>query len=376
MNKPLALALAAALALSFGTADAQVRVSGFGQVVAGKTTGSGTNYPGTGFDDDLDFREGSLFAVQVSADLNERVSATGQILARGSESFDAELAWAYATFKLDGGWSIQAGRQRTPFFRYSDFLDVGYAYPWIAPPRAVYNLPFNNADAVAINWSTAFGSWFSQAKLMYGSFDGDIGGDNQGQLDDLMGLAWDLNYNDWLSLRAAYFTADVSLQVDSLDTLTATLAQFGLPNTARLVDSDKDSGIFKNVGFEIDRGTWLVSGEWTETRVKDSIQPINQNHYISGALRLGKFTPHLTWGQRKADPKSQILASLPQAHPLFPTVAGAVNSQALDDTYTGIGLRWDFASNVAFKADYTRYRSDIPSRNDANLIAVGVAFTF
>lgn len=374
MSKPLALAVSAALMFAASSADAQVRVSGFGQVVAGTTTDAGTTLGG--YDDDLDFKQDSLFAVQVSTDLNDRVSAVGQIVARGEDDFDADFAWAYVGIKLNDELSLTLGRQRTAFFRYSDFLDVGYAYPWISPQRAVYNLSFNNADGASLAWNRALGSWFSQAKLFYGQFDGDIGGSDKGQLDQFTGASWDMNYDGWLSLRAAYFQADLSLQLSSLDPLLGALNQFGLSNAGRLIDADEDSASFKNFGFEIDRGSWLLVGEWTQTRAKNTVLPINDNVYIAAAYRAGAFTPYISWGQRDADAKLDILGSVPRQHPLYATVAGAVASQALDDTYTGLGLRWDFARNVAFKADYTRYNTDIATRRDARLVSAGVVFTF
>lgn len=374
MLKPLVCALGLAL-LFPSLASAEVRVSGFGQVIAGQTTGSNTVFP-NGYDEDLDFERGSLFAVQVSADLNERVSATGQIVAQGSEDFDADFAWAYVGIKLDHGFNLTLGRQRTPLYRYSDFLDVGYAYPWVFAPRAVYNLTFNNADGASLGWNHAFGSWFSQAKVFYGSFDGSLGGQDRGTLDQFTGVSWDLNRDSWLNLRAAYFQADVDLQYEALTPLIGALNQFGLPETARLIAPSEDKGRFKNVGFEIDRNNWLVIGEWVETRVKDSVIPDIDNMYVTAGYRFGNVMPHLTWGMRDGEALTQILDTVPAQHPLFGTVAAVVASQGLDDTYTGVGLRWDFARNVAFKADYVRYRTDIAARQDANLIAAGVVFTY
>lgn len=374
MRTRISLAVCAALLLASATSQAQVRVSGFGQVVAGTTTGTGTQLGG--YDDDLDFRQDSLFAVQVSGELNERVTATGQIVARGDDDFDADFAWAYVAIKLNDDFTLTAGRQRTAFFRYSDFLDVGYAYPWMTPQRAVYNLNFNNADGLSLGWNKAFGSWFSQAKLFYGQFDDDISATDSAKLDEFVGVSWDMNYDGWLSLRAAYFQADVTFDVAALAPLITTLNQVGLANTARLIDTREDKGRFKNIGFELDRNNWLVVGEWTETRAKESAFPINQNAYVSAGYRFGSVTPYATWGMRDGDPRSEILATLPSQHPVFATVAGVVASQALDDTYTGVGVRWDFARNIAFKADYTRYTSDIVSRQDANLVTAGVVFTF
>jgi predicted porin len=374
--KPIVLAVSAALLFTAVDAHAQVRVSGFGQVVAGTATGDADVFPDTEYDDDINFKEDSLFAVQVSADLNERVSATGQIVARGSEDFDADFAWAYVGIKLNDELSLTLGRQRTAFFRYSDFLDVGYAYPWMKPHRAVYNVGIDNAEGASLSWSRAFGSWFSTAKLFYGMYDVSEDSGNSTELKDFMGASWDVNHDGWLSLRGAYYEADLTLNVVAFDPLINGLIASGLNRTAGLIKLEDDKARFKNLGFEVDRNNWLLVGEWTQTRAKNSFLANSENAYVAAGYRFGSVMPYVNWGTQESTPKSGILASLPAQHPLYGSVAGVVASQENDDIYAGLGLRWDFASNIAFKADYTRYTSDVTRLQDSNLLSVGVFFTF
>lgn len=376
MIKPIVLAVSAALLFSAIDAQAQVRISGFGQVVAGTATGDADFFPDTEYDDDINFKEDSLFAVQVSADLNERVSATGQIVARGSDDFDADFAWAYVGIKLNDELSLTLGRQRTAFFRYSDFLDVGYAYPWMTPHRAVYNVNTDNADGASLGWSRAFGSWFSTAKVFYGMFEDSEDNGNSTELKDFMGASWDVNHDGWLSLRGAYYQADLTLGVAAFDPLIGALLASGLDRTAGLIALEDDKARFKNVAVEIDRGNWLVVSEWTQVRAKNSFLANSENAYIAAGYRFGQVMPYVNWGMQDATPKFDILNSISTQHPLYGSVAGVVASQESDDTYSGVGLRWDFASNIAFKADYTRFRSDTSFRDDSNLVSAGVVFTF
>jgi hypothetical protein len=377
----LAVALAAALSLGASAAHAEVRVSGFGQVIAGANTDDDQVFPERFYDDSVDFREESLFAVQVDAELNDRVSATGQVLARGSEDFDAELAWAYANIKLTDTLSMKIGRQRTPLYRYSDFLDVGYAYPWIRPPVAMYNQPWSNNDGISLTHSAYVGDWYSQLQVMYGSFEGDAQFGNavyDGKLEHLAGAAWDVEYNDWLSLRAAYFQADVTISGSSLDGLTATLRSVGQGALADRMDYQRDKGTFLNVGFRIDRANWLAVGEYAEINVRDSVldDVDRRDWYASVGRRFGTVMPHLTYGRRDAGVNAEIASSTPTASPFYPFIAGAAASQQKDEAYTSVGLRWDFASNVAFKADYTKFDSDVAGTADADLVSAGVVFTF
>lgn len=319
--------------------------------------------------------------MQLDADLNDRVTVTGQVLARGHEDFDAELAWAYANIELGSGWSLKAGRQRTPFYRYSDFLDVGYAYPWIRPPVAMYNQPWSNNDGISLTHGGFFGDWYSQLQLVYGHFEGDArfdGVDFDAELEGITGFAWDVEYNEWLSLRTAYLYGDLTVLGTSLDDLAAALRAYGRPELAAELDYNADKGSFANVGFRIDRSDWLLVGEYARTDMEDT--PMEDGDrtdwYLSAARRFGTVTPHVTYGRRDADARTGLMAALPSDHPLYGALAAGASSEQLDESYTSLGVRWDFAANVAFKADWTRYDSDIASHGDADLVSTGVVFTF
>jgi hypothetical protein len=189
-----------------------------------------------------------------------------------------------------------------------------------------------------------------------------------------------MEYKEWLSFRAAYFTAETSLDGTSLDQLSAVLVSSGLSALASRMDYQQDKGEFRNLGFKAERNAWMLVGEYTLLTLADSIVSDKKDWYLSGAWRFGNLQPSITVGHRKADPVSEVYAGIPTTSPLFPTIFGAVQSDAYDDRYYGLGLRWDFASNIAFKADYTRFSSDtdvrFTSRDGAGLISAGLVFTF
>lgn len=381
MKNALATALALALGLGLpAAAQAEVRISGFGQAIGGTTSSDTDTYPGNNYGDDIDFKEESLFAVQISADLNDKVDAVAQVMARGYNDFDAELAWAYANIKMDNGFNLKVGRQRTSFYRYSDFLDVGYAYPWIRTPYAVYNTPWSTLDGLGLTHTAFIGdNWFSQVQVQYGGYEGDArfgGSIYQGELTDFWGASWDLEYNEWLSFRAAYFTASTTVTDSPLDPLIAVLNGNGLGALAGAMDYNEDKGVFTNLGVKAERDDWMLVAEYVTITLEDSIYADQDYWYVSGAYRFGEWQPSITYGAREADAKSGIYAGVPSASPLYPLIVGAVEGQALDETFLSLGVRWDFASNVAFKADWSRYESDIAGTPDSDLLSAGVVFTF
>lgn len=377
MNYKLSLPAAIALGLAAAApAHAEIRLSGFGQVVGGMLTDEDDAFPTLRYDDRADFREESLFALQASANLNETMSATAQVIARGVQDFDAEFAWAYATWQPNDAVSLRVGRQRTPFYKYSDYLEVGYAYPWVRPPGAVYNLGFNNYDGLNLGYSKNLGRWYSQIQLIAGGFEGDssLRSETPIELDNLVGIAWDATYDDWLSLRAAYFRSKVTTEDPALAPLLGGLRQTGFGDVADAIAFDDDTGTFAEVGFEVNRAAWQVIGEYVKVKVEDSLYAEGDEWYVSAGYRIGAWTPNLTYGARDKDAKLDVAAALPNGFPLAAPTRAVLASQAVQADYVGFGVRWDVAKNMALKADYTRYSADPDA--DAGLASAAFVFTF
>ena len=155
--KNLHKALILSSAIFAANSQAEITLNGFASIVGGVTTSSDdTLY---GYDQDIDFSQGSLFAIQASADLGDSLTATVQLLARGENDWDPDFEWAYIAYDASDNLRVLAGRQRVPFYMYSDFLDVSYAYPWITPPEGVYSVAFDTFDGLGAIYSTSMGSF-------------------------------------------------------------------------------------------------------------------------------------------------------------------------------------------------------------------------
>ena len=129
-------ALILSSAMIAGNSQAEIVLNGFASIVGGVTTSKDESL--SGYDDSISFNQDSFFALQASSDLTEGLSVTAQIMARGENEWDPEFEWAYVAYEATDNLRILAGRQRVPFYMFSDFLDVSYAYPWITPTEAVY----------------------------------------------------------------------------------------------------------------------------------------------------------------------------------------------------------------------------------------------
>ena len=119
------------------------------------------------------FNQESLVGVQLKKDFSPTFSATTQIISRANNPNTGSrptIDWAYATWtpEQDSPWTFQAGKMRIPLYYYSDYLYIGYAYPWVRPAPDVYGWPiyaYNGANLSyraqlgKSEWATTVSAW-------------------------------------------------------------------------------------------------------------------------------------------------------------------------------------------------------------------------
>lgn len=379
-----------AIAMAISTAaHADVRINGFANLVGGMTSSDDTLY---GYDDDIDFSQGSLFAIQVSGDINDKMTATAQVLARGENDYDPDFEWAYLSYAATDNVTVTAGRFRLPLFTYSSSLDVGYSYHWLSVPSVVYDVPFNNMDGIKVSVTGLAGDWDYLLDLAYGQFKGEtFGADNVGDNTGLVSLQF--GDGEW-TLRGVYgrtsTTIDLTQSTDAVGLAVgqgfAALESLGFTELAGNLKIEDDTGEF--VGFSVmyDNFDWFVGAEYTNIKVDDSFANDDNAYYITAGKRFGKWTPALTYesfessGDVKYGNKIAAIAAAPLPPEVIAQLQGvAVGSQMaqLDEynVFTAT-LRYDFDTNIAFKADISRYSDDVDDSADATLVRVGVNYVF
>jgi hypothetical protein len=117
-----------------------LQISGFARIVLGALDECEASY--LGYDNSLSFDQQSLIALQADYQLNKTFSVTGQIIGHTNDQRESGVEWLYLTYQPNRSTQIKIGKQRTPIFYYSDYMDVGFAYPWITLPQQVYNSIF------------------------------------------------------------------------------------------------------------------------------------------------------------------------------------------------------------------------------------------
>ena len=377
------------VALSFPVAAydvEQISINGFGSIVAGQTLDSDETLYGN--DNDLSFQNESRFALQVAAPIGEKFSATAQIMARGEDDFNPTFEWAYLSYQATDSLIVMAGRQRFNLYKYSDYVDVGYAYHWIRPPQGVYSIPFSSGDGLGFLYNTALGDF--DFNFVYKFIGADISdyvpsgttGVEPAPFEVGMShlLNFDFTWND-LNFGANYgLVPKLTYEAKEFDALQAALDNaIGVPAANEIMEDirvDEETLNFFGGYVGYDPGAWFVLAEYTYLEFDDANALANQESlYLSAGVRINQFTIHATYGMDENDPSSDVYKSIADPR-LSAIVKGAVSKQEEDSETYSLGVRWEVESGVALKADYTTYDDDINDGADADLISAGVDFVF
>lgn len=389
MNKKhLSLLMATSLCV-VPLAKAEVRFNGFASIYAGMTLDDDEFL--YSYDDDISFKPESLFGLQATADLGEGLTATAQVLARGSEDFDAKFEWAYLTYTINDNFDVSAGRIRIPFFKYSEYLDVGYAFPWARTPRDVYDIDFNTMEGARLNYTNSFGYWDVSIQGVYGNLEADIevaGAPRPTKVDGISGLSLDMT-RDWFSFRLAYTIADVTI-----DTGVAALQPlFVNPTDFDNVQIFEDGGYFGSAGFFVDYQDWLINAEIIEWEPEDSLVAKTNAFYVMLGKRFDDITVAYTYsGNEESNDFSavnSIPGFIPNPAPGTEPVCGAsaqdyvrncVISQENENNTHNVAVRWNFHPSASLTLDLTKRDVDISNGRVSNasdtLLSAGVDLVF
>ena len=266
------------------------------------------------------------------------------------------------TLNVGDSGKLKFGRVRIPFYKYSDYLDVGSAYHWVTPPPAMYTLSFSNVDGIGYQQNFSSGSLDHSLNLVVGRYQGELsagGTATPSELENFLAINWSGTFGNH-EFYTAYAQADVYIYTD----LSALAAGVGAP--ADELNYDGDLGTFIGVGYKGTFGDYGVFAEWSEVEVEDSIAAESTiGYYIGGSYTMNDYTFHLTYEAQEdeADSLSQYGAAASLAEDIFAT----------EGEFTAIiaGVRKDIGVSSSIKTELTSFTEKDFSGDLTNLGAGG-----
>ena len=342
-----------------------------------------------------------------------------------------EASWAYISYELMNdsmdlmgfgsldGLSVRAGRLRLPWYQASEYLEVGYAYPWVTPPTAVYGLiPFDDYFGTDLTFTGSLFGVDTEFKMIRGqtNLDLDIGDfqvkplisyalnlskgpyafrlshtevNNVGTVsvdgieipDHLFDAGFDAFAPDLLGLfqgqlnAPALDEASLGIMLSANDQyvmyLTALAGGYvpgtgvpalgagmavGGPTLATLFASlEEFQAKSLNYVLSYNDHGWNIQAEGIKLKFTGLMND-TEGHYLSVAKQLGAWTPYVVYG---ASYTTNEADSLKDFGSLLPPIVNGLGFSTTQHRETSLGVRWDFAPGVALKLEtqnYTRFK--------------------
>ncbi|AXT33438.1 hypothetical protein D1819_18915 [Pseudoalteromonas tunicata] len=361
-------------------AQAEVSISGFGSIVAGKTLGTVEDplKPGTKRDEiftadfydvgqysnDFTFEPETVFALQISADMGDKLKVTGQLVAKGTDDFRPELDWYYLTYQATNELTLMVGRRNIPMYYFSEFSEVGYAYPWMRPPSNLYWWQVTQFNGFTAMYDFDMGGYSNTVSFFYGNeysnenkemnyYDKLYGGNARAVNEfwtDIVGMNWNLS-GDFFNVRFVYFQNDRDRE---------TIAQDG-----SIADYTPFSQQFLGLGGNVDLANFTVLFDMNMVKYDDIYGTEFPTYLVSLVYHMDQFHPYISYS--KADQKRTKRA----------------NEEDYEEHYLlSYGVRYDFHQSASLKLQYDKFvdQGDKATgwayHGDSDTITVGVDFIF
>lgn len=331
-------------AFSTTTMANDLRINGFFSVGAGKASTDEFESSGgiSGYNDEFSVNEDTILGLQFTKPVNDKVTLNAQLFGtEGKSNYDIEASWAFASYQATDDLSVRVGRMRVPYFLYSEFLSVSYAYPWIRPPRA-FTLPFSEADGINSVFTANAGDTDISIEAYVGELEVE---DNE--------LAERLHIKDMSGVAVTVTGLDLTLRA-SYHWLTVDVYGFGPANAS----AEPDASNFTEAGLIYDDGSIFGFFEFSNQSHPDELKAtrlvVDNNTYIATlGYRFDQFMPHITYD-------------------LFRNSDDNVDRSSLI-----YGVRWDIEASTAVKFQYQSERLDNDgAETKGNLISASLDLVF
>lgn len=286
-----------------------------------------------GFDND------SRLGIQLSAKVNPQVSVTGQLLARGRDSYSVKADWAFLTYRANDNLSVRGGKLKLTTFLLSDYIEVGYAYPWIRPPQEVYYAnPLSTMTGLDALIKFNFGDYSLLVQPYYGGSRGEEALVPQEVVTAPTPQGLGLPAG---TIVTTPFTADsltgINLSFGS-DVFTIRAGYLQTLVSAPNFGVSEDKASFASAGATLDWHGVVAYSEYFEREIEGAANaafPNQQGAYATLGYRFGKWLPHITyaWLDDHNNPTT------------------GVHGIPLKQTSTTLGLRYELGSGAALKLE-------------------------
>ncbi len=313
---------------------------------------------------DITFETDTRFGLQITSKIADNASVVAQILGKGTQSnFNAVVEWAYVDYEFNKYVSLHAGKIKQPVYLVNDYVEVGYAYPWIRPPSEVYylNNPLNTVNGAELLFSFPVGKGQLSFQPYIGSNRDNIpnsGGTGYFEAEGIAGI--DIKYS-----APGFLIHASDFHCRKVNTFGGFVADAPLLGPGAQVNVNLNGVGECNVaatGFNFDMSNVVVYAEWQKRTTTEKLSRAfgdTTAWYTTVGYRMGKWLPHLTFASidGKAstyyDPSTGAGAVTAGPGPTYTPGVNTFNFPVPIQTSVTAGLRYEVNDSSALKMEYS-----------------------
>ena len=307
---------------------------------------------------DVSLKTDSVFGVQPRVQLSESFSLVAQGIAQNDyeDHLKAKIDWGY--LKYDGGKNlvVKLGRIRTPFYRNSENLNIGYSNLMIREAAEVYSqVPFTSYNGAEVAYSDLIDTYFYTFQMNYGEESLTVpihSLEKKVDVDIEKLFAMNLTVGtEAIQLRSTYMRARISARNTNLDQLFSGLRTAGLESLADQYEFRKRRSEYRGVGLFIDMNNILFMAEYGQRRI-GSFYTDTEGAYATLAYNFDTITPFVTLAKSKMN-QTTYGANTPSQD-----LNKILESQNMAQRSSVAGVKYVINENVDVKVQYENVVAD------------------
>ncbi len=328
------------------------------------------------FDDDWSLKSNSNLGLQLDATLNDKFSATVQLVGkdRAENGLEESLDWAFLRYRVLQSTTIRIGRVGPNNFMLSDYRNIGFAYLWVRPPTEFYSiLSFDHLDGMDVVYSTVVGSGTLTGTIQLGKTASTFERNSEAydvKLNPAFSgsLAWENNF--WqtrFSIALVEFdsekyipgTEDLALALEGVSALWPEAEDY-----RKKLESDGKRSEYYSLGVAYTPEKWQIQSEISY--IDTAVDPYGtiRTGYLSVGRHIAQSTVYLMWAKAKRGEGRTTISAPPTVglpwQPLLDGVQQATqylyDAFQVDQQTASLGVRWNILYNLAAKAQWDHSR--------------------
>lgn len=385
------LKLTSLLLLSTSANSAEFDVKAFG-TIAGVYNDNGNYiyrkdiFQKDGSSNDLSFETDSIFGLQTTLNMNENYSLVlqGIVYNNCDDKIEAKVDWGYLKYDSNENIVFKLGRIRTPYYRNSENLNIGYSNLMIRESVEVYGqVPFSSYNGVEFIYSNIISRYFYTLQAGFGKEELSVPIHSLNQkanieIDNL--YAVNLTFGTTaLQLRATYLNADITASSVSLNQLFEGLRYYGFNDLADMYEFKNTNSEYLSFGLFLDYENFIFSSEYGQRRIP-SFFADTHGYYATLGYNFDKVTPFITYSKSKMDKKTY------QVDTISSDLNALLHTQNLAQTSKLIGIKYYINKNIDLKFQYEHikpkgehgsyYLSSLQYPQSLNVFSFAMDFVF